>query len=132
MPVARLRNPHRGRRERNRDCVKFVASPRHVDMLLVTGLVSRHRAEVLRPTCDARPEPQVAVDDAATGGADHRLCHCNRANPIEPTGRRHRPPRMAVEAIASEIRNLRSVGSCWFGVATDPKLPPSQPTRHPS
>ena len=39
--------------------IKFVASPRHADMLLVTGPVSRHMEEALRRTYDATPEPQA-------------------------------------------------------------------------
>lgn len=50
--------------------IKFVASPRHADMLLVTGPVSRHMAEALRRTYDATPEPKlvVAVGDCGRDG----------------------------------------------------------------
>ncbi len=51
--------------------IKFVASPRHADMLLVTGPVSRHMAEALRRTYDATPEPRLVVaigDCGCTGG----------------------------------------------------------------
>jgi Ni,Fe-hydrogenase III small subunit len=51
--------------------IKFVASPRHADMLLVTGPVSRHMEEALRRTFDATPEPKLVValgDCACTGG----------------------------------------------------------------
>lgn len=50
--------------------VKFVASPRHADLLLVTGPVSRHMAEALRRTWEAIPEPKwvVAVGDCARDG----------------------------------------------------------------
>jgi Ni,Fe-hydrogenase III small subunit len=41
--------------------IKFVASPRHADMLLVTGPVSRHMATALRRTYDATPEPKLVV-----------------------------------------------------------------------
>ena len=41
--------------------VRFVASPRHADMLLVTGPVSRHMAEALRRTFEATPEPRLVV-----------------------------------------------------------------------
>ena len=45
----------------------FVASPRHADMLLVTGPVTRNMAVPLRMTYDATPEPKlvVAVGDCA-------------------------------------------------------------------
>jgi len=51
--------------------IKFVASPRHADMLLVTGPVSRHMEVALRRTYDATPEPKLVVaigDCGCTGG----------------------------------------------------------------
>jgi Ni,Fe-hydrogenase III small subunit len=46
---------------------RLVASPRHADALLVTGVVTRNMAEPLRRTFDAVPEPRlvVAVGDCA-------------------------------------------------------------------
>jgi Ni,Fe-hydrogenase III small subunit len=40
---------------------RLVASPRHADALLVTGVVTRNMAEPLRRTLDAVPEPRVVV-----------------------------------------------------------------------
>ncbi len=51
--------------------IKFVASPRHADMLLVTGPVSRNMEVALRRTYDATPEPKLVVavgDCGCTGG----------------------------------------------------------------
>ena len=51
--------------------IKFVASPRHADMLLVTGPVSRNMEEALRRTYDAVPDPKLVVavgDCGCTGG----------------------------------------------------------------
>ena len=51
--------------------IRFVASPRHADMLLVTGPVSRHMAIALARTYDATPEPKLVVavgDCGCTGG----------------------------------------------------------------
>ncbi|MGH8851409.1 MAG: NADH-quinone oxidoreductase subunit B family protein [Casimicrobiaceae bacterium] len=50
--------------------IRFVASPRHADMLLVTGPVSKHMAIALRRTYDATPEPKlvVAVGDCGCSG----------------------------------------------------------------
>jgi Ni,Fe-hydrogenase III small subunit len=51
--------------------IHFVASPRHADMLLVTGPVSRHMMTALRRTYDATPEPKLVVavgDCGCTGG----------------------------------------------------------------
>jgi Ni,Fe-hydrogenase III small subunit len=50
--------------------IKFVASPRHADMLLVTGPVSRHMEIALKRTYDATPDPKlvVAVGDCGCCG----------------------------------------------------------------
>ncbi|MGA8008399.1 MAG: NADH-quinone oxidoreductase subunit B family protein [Thiomonas sp.] len=51
--------------------IQFVASPRHADLLLVTGPVSRHMELALRRTYDAMPDPKLVVaagDCACTGG----------------------------------------------------------------
>ena len=50
--------------------IKFVASPRHADMLLVTGPVSRHMETALKRTYDAMPEPKlvVAIGDCGCDG----------------------------------------------------------------
>ncbi len=51
--------------------IRFVASPRHADMLLVTGPVSRHMAIALQRTDDATPDPKLVVavgDCGCTGG----------------------------------------------------------------
>ena len=41
--------------------IKFVASPRHADLLLVTGPVSKHMAIALKRTYDATPDPKLVV-----------------------------------------------------------------------
>jgi Ni,Fe-hydrogenase III small subunit len=51
--------------------IKFVASPRHADLLLVTGPVSVNMEEALRRTYDAVPDPKWVValgDCGACGG----------------------------------------------------------------
>lgn len=50
--------------------IKFVASPRHADMLLVTGPVSRNMSRALAVTNEAMPAPKivVAVGDCAING----------------------------------------------------------------
>jgi Ni,Fe-hydrogenase III small subunit len=50
--------------------IKFVASPRHADLLLVTGPVARNMREALRRTYEATPEPKlvVAVGDCGCDG----------------------------------------------------------------
>jgi Ni,Fe-hydrogenase III small subunit len=51
--------------------IRFVASPRHADLLLVTGPVSRNMEVALLRTYDATPEPKLVVavgDCGCTGG----------------------------------------------------------------
>jgi Ni,Fe-hydrogenase III small subunit len=51
--------------------IRFVASPRHADVLLVTGPVSRHMETALKRVYDAMPDPKwvIAVGNCAcTGG----------------------------------------------------------------
>jgi Ni,Fe-hydrogenase III small subunit len=51
--------------------IRFVASPRHADMLLVTGPVSRSMEAALRRTFEATPDPKLVVaigDCGCTGG----------------------------------------------------------------
>jgi Ni,Fe-hydrogenase III small subunit len=50
--------------------IRFVASPRHADLLLVTGPVSKHMAIALKRTYDATPDPKlvVAVGDCGCSG----------------------------------------------------------------
>ena len=50
--------------------LKFVASPRHADVLLVTGPVTRNMREALERTYAATPDPKwvVAVGDCALDG----------------------------------------------------------------
>ena len=51
--------------------IKFVASPRHADLLLVTGPVSRNMEVALKRTYDATPDPKLVValgDCGCSGG----------------------------------------------------------------
>jgi Ni,Fe-hydrogenase III small subunit len=50
--------------------LRFVASPRHADVLLVTGPVTRNMREALERTYAATPDPKwvVAVGDCALDG----------------------------------------------------------------
>lgn len=68
--------------------IKFVASPRHADMLLVTGPVSRHMEDALRRTYDATPEPKLVVavgDCGCTGGIfGESYASCGRVANVIP------------------------------------------------
>jgi Ni,Fe-hydrogenase III small subunit len=50
--------------------IRFVASPRHADVLLVTGPVTKNMGEALWRTYQATPDPKwvVAVGDCAVDG----------------------------------------------------------------
>lgn len=51
--------------------IHFVASPRHADVLMVTGPVTRNMAEAVRRAYDATPDPKIVIavgDDAIDGG----------------------------------------------------------------
>lgn len=41
--------------------IRFVASPRHADMLLVTGTATRNMEEALRKTYEATPNPKLVI-----------------------------------------------------------------------
>jgi Ni,Fe-hydrogenase III small subunit/formate hydrogenlyase subunit 6/NADH:ubiquinone oxidoreductase subunit I len=47
--------------------IHFVASPRHADLLLVTGPVTRNMELALRKTYDATPDPRLVVAVGACG-----------------------------------------------------------------
>ncbi|MBW6493701.1 MAG: formate hydrogenlyase [Burkholderiaceae bacterium] len=60
--------------------VHFVASPRHADMLLVTGPVSRHMEAALRSVYDATPEPKlvIAVGRCGADGGEFGTSYASR------------------------------------------------------
>ena len=68
--------------------IKFVASPRHADMLLVTGPVSRNMETALKRTYDATPEPKLVVaigDCGCTGGIfGESYASCGRVSNVIP------------------------------------------------
>ncbi len=68
--------------------IRFVASPRHADLLLVTGPVSRNMEEALRRTYAATPEPKLVVavgDCGCTGGIfGESYASCGRVANVIP------------------------------------------------
>jgi Ni,Fe-hydrogenase III small subunit len=68
--------------------VKFAASPRHVDVLLVTGPVSRNLEVALKRTYDAIPEPKWVVamgDCSCTGGMfGESYATCGKVSSVIP------------------------------------------------
>lgn len=74
----------------NLECfgVHFVASPRHADLLLVTGPVSRHMEEALRRTYEATPSPKlvIAVGDCGADGGEFGVSYasCGAVSNVVP------------------------------------------------
>jgi Ni,Fe-hydrogenase III small subunit len=68
--------------------IRFVASPRHADLLLVTGPVSKHMEVALRRTYDAAPDPKLVVavgDCGCTGGIfGESYATCGRVSNVIP------------------------------------------------
>jgi len=68
--------------------IQFVASPRHADMLLVTGPVSRHMQIALKRTYEATPAPKLVVavgDCGCTGGMfGESYASCGRVANVIP------------------------------------------------
>lgn len=54
--------------------IHFVASPKHADMLMVTGPVTRNMADALKRAYEATPNPKiiVAVGDSAIDGGIYK------------------------------------------------------------
>jgi Ni,Fe-hydrogenase III small subunit len=95
--------------------IRFVASPRHADMLLVTGPVSRHMEEALRRVYEATPGPKLVVavgDCGCTGGIfGESYASCGRvANviPVDVTVLGCPPPPIDIlRAILGAVRRNR-------------------------
>jgi Ni,Fe-hydrogenase III small subunit len=68
--------------------IKFVASPRHADMLLVTGPVTRNMEAALKHAYEATPDPKLVVavgECAATGGIfGETYASCGRVSNVIP------------------------------------------------
>ena len=68
--------------------IKLVASPRHADMLLVTGPVSRNMELALKRTYDATPDPKlvVAIGDCGCSGGifGENYASCGRVSNVIP------------------------------------------------
>lgn len=66
--------------------IKFVASPRHADVLLVTGPVAVNMRAALQRTYDAVPDPKIVVavgDCGCTGGIfGESYASCGRVSSV--------------------------------------------------
>lgn len=68
--------------------IKFAASPRHADLLLVTGPVAKNMEVALKRAYDATPEPRLVVavgDCGCTGGLfGESYASCGRVSNVIP------------------------------------------------
>jgi len=68
--------------------IRFVASPRHADLLLVTGPVSKHMELALLRTYEATPDPKlvVAIGDCGCSGGifGESYASCGRVSNVIP------------------------------------------------
>jgi Ni,Fe-hydrogenase III small subunit len=95
--------------------IKFVASPRHADLLLVTGPVSRNMETALKRTYDATPDPKlvVAIGDCGCDGGIFGESYASRGRissviPVDvavpgcPP-----PPKSIMQGILTAVSNVR-------------------------
>ncbi len=68
--------------------IRFVASPRHADLLLVTGPVAKNMEQALRIAYEATPDPKLVVavgDCGCTGGIfGESYASCGRVANVIP------------------------------------------------
>src|SRR6266702_1039695 len=68
--------------------IRFVASPRHADLLLITGPVAKNMEVALRRTYEATPDPKLVVaigDCGCTGGIfGESDASCGRVSNVIP------------------------------------------------
>ncbi len=95
--------------------IKFVASPRHADLLLVTGPVSRHMETALKRTYEATPDPKlvVAVGDCGCDGGIFGESYASRGRisnviPVDVAVPGCPPPPKAImQGILTAVSNVR-------------------------
>ena len=95
--------------------IRFAASPRHADMLLVTGPVSRNMEQALRIAYEAMPDPKlvVAVGDCGRDGGifGESYATCGgvaRVIPVDVTVPGCPPPPLAIlQGILTAISTVR-------------------------
>lgn len=85
LEIHALNNPYYNLEGRG---IRFVASPRHADLLLVTGPVARNMQIAVRRAYDATPAPKLVVavgDCGCTGGIfGESYASCGRVSNVIP------------------------------------------------
>jgi len=95
--------------------IKFVASPRHADLLMVTGPVSRNMEVALKRTYEATPEPKLvlAVGDCGCDGGifGESYASCGRVSNVIPVDHTvpgcPPPPLEILRAVLGLVRRVR-------------------------
>jgi Ni,Fe-hydrogenase III small subunit len=95
--------------------IKFVASPRHADLLMVTGPVSRNMEMALKRTFDAMPDPKLvlAVGDCGCDGGifGESYASCGRVSNVIPVDHVVAgcppPPLEILKAVLALVRRVR-------------------------
>jgi Ni,Fe-hydrogenase III small subunit len=95
--------------------IRFVASPRHADLLLVTGPVTANMAPALRRTWEAVPDPKlvVAIGDCACDGGVFGESYASRGRvanviPVDLTLRGCPPPPLEIlRGILTAVRRAK-------------------------
>ena len=79
--------------------LRFVASPRHADVLLVTGPVTKNMREALERTYPATPDPKwvVAVGDCAVDGGIFAGSYAVDGRRLARRSRRSAHPRLPAD-----------------------------------
>ncbi|MGB2817938.1 MAG: formate hydrogenlyase [Burkholderiaceae bacterium] len=96
--------------------IRFVASPRHADLLLVTGPVSRNMEIAVKRAYDATPDPKlvVATGDCACSGGVFGESYASRGGiagviPVDVTVPGCPPPPVEIlRGILSAVRRPRA------------------------
>ena len=105
----------------------FTASPRHADVLLVTGAGAHGMAEPLRRTYDGMPDPKVVIavgTDAISGGMQCRGAATMAAAPPELTADDGEPGIVAASSAGGSYAIAGGVGAM---VPVDVWVPGSPP-----
>ena len=98
--------------------IRFAASPRHADMLLVTGPVTRNMEQALRIAYDATPDPKLVVavgdcgGDGGIFGEGYATCGAvAKVIPVDVTIPGCPPPPLAIlQGILTAIARTRDAG----------------------
>ena len=101
--------------------IKFAASPRHADMLLVTGPVAKNMEHALRIAYDAMPDPKLVVAvgdcgrDGGIFGAGYATCGgVGKVIPVDVTVPGCPPPPLAI------LRGILAAVAASQGTSREP------------